>query len=103
MLSFHIEIYDTVSKICPLSLDGDMEWLLLPVSKICGTSIYKVVTHWSEPWNSGHCTNFLAELVAVVSNTIVDIFMNFNQALNVPMYYAQFHIFQSTCFLQSYV
>jgi hypothetical protein len=45
MLSFHIEIYDTVSKICPLSLDGDMEWLLLPVSKICGTSIYKVVTH----------------------------------------------------------
>jgi hypothetical protein len=50
-------------------LNGNVDWLLPPVSKICGTSIYNVVTnsHWSDPWSSGHCTNLPAELVAHVS------------------------------------
>jgi hypothetical protein len=89
---FPTEINDTVNKICPLLLDdNDMEWLVPPASKICVTNIYNVVTHWSEPWNSGHCTDFSDELVVVVSNTIVDIFMKFNHALNVQIIFFQTH------------
>jgi hypothetical protein len=72
-----------VSKICVTSapcywMARTWNGLCPPVSKICVTSIYNVVTHWSEPWNSGHYTYSLDELVVVVSNTIVDIFMKFN-------------------------